>query len=235
MPNIKVMAFYFGRLPSYFPLTLKTMGCNTSAHWTIFTDSPVPELPANVSVRHSTFSDFCTTIQRRFPFDLAIPRPYKLADLRPAFGDLFPAEIDGYEVWGCCDLDVLFGQTANFLTYDVAANYDKFLLRGAFSLYRNDPVVNTWYSIRDYGADYVEAFQDPTIRYFDEWKGINKIASGLNAKIWDRTDATFDISVHHYIPRANYSHTIRPRFMWEAGALREESSNGERREGIYLH
>ena len=36
-------------------------------------------------------------------------------DLRPAYGVLFEEYLDGYDFWGHCDLDVLFGRIRDHL------------------------------------------------------------------------------------------------------------------------
>ncbi len=76
-----------------------------------------------------TFADFCSRVQAHFSFPVSIPRPYKLVDFRPAFGELFSEYLLQYDFWGHCDLDVIFGDIRAFVTNDITLNYDKLLTR----------------------------------------------------------------------------------------------------------
>ena len=45
-----------------------------------------------------------------------LPKPYKLCDLKPFFGRLFPEAVDGYDWWGYTDTDMLLGNLRSVLT-----------------------------------------------------------------------------------------------------------------------
>jgi hypothetical protein len=230
-----VIALYFGQLPPYFQLTLQSMAHNADVDWLLITDSTAPDLPPNVTRLQTTFADFCARIQKHFPFTVNIPRPYKIVDFRPAFGELLEEYVLEYDFWGHCDLDLLFGDIRRFLTEDITDNYDKLLMRGAFSMYRNTPEVNSWYRNSAFGVDYRDVFASPNTCAFDEWSGIYKILCGLHARNWDGDAVAFDIDIGHFRPRANYANTKRPIFSWDRGSLLERAKDGSVREGLYLH
>src|SRR5689334_13575473 len=110
-PSIVLIIPYFGPLPSYSNLFFRSCGKNPTVNWFLITDQEIDEdrLPSNVSVSRTTFAAVRKTINQIVGFQAALSRPYKLCDLRPAYGEIFSAEVAGYEYWGYCDMDVLFG------------------------------------------------------------------------------------------------------------------------------
>lgn len=71
----------------------------------------------------------------------------KVWDYRPALGLLYADEIAGFDYFGHCDFDVVFGRVEYFVTDDKLAVCDIFTdcqydyIAGPFSLYRNEPRV----------------------------------------------------------------------------------------------
>lgn len=71
----------------------------------------------------------------------------KVWDYRCALGLLYEEEIKGYDFWGHCDLDMVFGDMDKFYPdslieqYDVISGHDTYVC-GCFSLYRNCKDVN---------------------------------------------------------------------------------------------
>ena len=72
----------------------------------------------------------------------------KVWDYRCALGLLYEEEIKGFDWWGHCDLDCVFGDVNKWVTdeflsnLDVHSNHHSYV-NGCFSLYRNVPEVNT--------------------------------------------------------------------------------------------
>lgn len=73
----------------------------------------------------------------------------KIWDYRPALGMLYADEISGYDWYGHCDLDMVFGRLDHFVTDEMLdhcniltdCQYD--YLAGPFTLYRNRSLVTT--------------------------------------------------------------------------------------------
>jgi hypothetical protein len=108
-----------------------------------------------------------------------------LCDFRPAFGDIFAEELTGYEYWGHCDLDVLFGRIRDHLPSE-AFDADKILFQGNFALYRNTPDAARWYRHEVGRISYRDVFTDPAARHFDEWGGIYYILEDLGVRCWQQ-------------------------------------------------
>jgi hypothetical protein len=219
-PSIRLVVTYFGERPSYMALVVKSMAHNPDVHWLMLTDEPVPEAPPNVTVQLGTFGDLAARIQRHFDFPISLREPYKLCDFRPAFGEVFREELVGYDFWGHCDLDVVFGQIRDHLPPD-AWKADKILIQGNFALYRNTPEAAEWYRHEIDGVSYRHVFTRPEAMHFDEWAGIRYILEDLGVAYW-QDDVIFDLSFARYRTRAEHPQGRDPRrYAWEDGEICE--------------
>ena len=137
---------YFGSLPNYFDLALRSYAFNSDYDWYIFTDDRSHhDYPPNVFVTHTTLDRLKSRFQQHFDFPLALERPYKLCDYKPLYGHLFANHLKGYDFWGHFDPDVIFGRINSFIPDELYQQYDKIFNRGHFALYRNTPAVNLVY------------------------------------------------------------------------------------------
>lgn len=140
---------YFGALPGYFDLALRSYARNADFDWLLFTDDCTPRayLP-NVRVFPTTLAALKAKFQRHFNFPLSLERPYKLCDYKPLYGHLFAEHLEGYDFWGHYDPDVIFGRLNQFIPGELLARHDKIFDKGHFALYRNIPAVNLLYRDR---------------------------------------------------------------------------------------
>ena len=63
--------------------------------------------------------------------------PYKLCDYKPCYGYLFEEHTRGYDYWGYCDIDTLWGDMDAWLGIVMQEGYDRIGRYGHFTLYRN--------------------------------------------------------------------------------------------------
>lgn len=138
MNSIIVILPYFGRLPNYFRLWLSSCSYNETIDFLILTDDDVSRYKYSPNVRFvsTSFEEFRAKAQEAFDFPLEIVRPYKLCDLKPFYGRILKDYVDGYDFWGHCDCDLIFGNIRKFATEKILSACDKFLGHGHFSLYR---------------------------------------------------------------------------------------------------
>lgn len=127
------------------------MATNPAVDWLLVTEAPVMDTPPDVTVLRYEFADLVARIQNHFDFEISLKRPYKLCDFRPAFGEVFPDELAGYDFWGHCDLDVVFGRIRDHLP-PAAFEADKVLIQGNFALYRNTVDAARWFPMRSTGS-----------------------------------------------------------------------------------
>jgi hypothetical protein len=192
---------YFGILPDFLDIFLRTCALNPDVDWLIITDDhSVHPYPSNIHIQYSTFDAFRERVQSNFNFHIDLQYPYKICDFRAAFGEIFANELSDYRFWGHCDLDQYFGKIRDFITEDVLASYDKILCLGHFTLFRNCARINAMYKIKDrvYNQGYQDAFSDNRHWIFDEWPlekhtSSNRIFKQEQVKTWLCPDCFCDL------------------------------------------
>ena len=80
---------YFGELPQYSKLFFKSVSANLNLDILLITDSDIKIPLKNVKVIRYTFEQLTKKIQEKFSFQIALTKPYKLCDFRPAYGYIF--------------------------------------------------------------------------------------------------------------------------------------------------
>ena len=134
---------YFGKIPEYFHLWLKSAEANPKFTFLIYSDLPFPVTQkSNVKIKKITFEQLHNRIHEKLGKHCKVKDPYKLCDYRPAYGYLFQEDIQEYDFWGFCDIDLIFGNLEKYLTQEVLANHDKLFMHGHFCLMRNNSVMN---------------------------------------------------------------------------------------------
>lgn len=110
MKSIIILIPYFGRWPFWMDAFLLSCARNPSVHWLFFTDCGVPaRAPDNVFFREISFEQYKQHAGEILGIELDTAQPYKLCDLRPAYGLIHEAEIRGFDFWGFGDIDVIYG------------------------------------------------------------------------------------------------------------------------------
>lgn len=171
MKKIALIQPYFGNFPEYFPLHLLTISQNPQVTWIFFTDDRAEyPWPANCQVHYMSFSDMQKYISDKFDFPVSIKTPYKLCDYKPAYGYIFSEYLKGYDFWGHCDIDVIFGYLKKFLTDEILSQYDKIFSMGHMTLYRNTKLNNTRFMLPDRNGElfYKKVFSVSDKFLFDE-------------------------------------------------------------------
>lgn len=195
---------YFGKFNNYFELWLKSCEYNTDFDWLIFTDDKTNyQYPENVHVHYTTFENIKDRINNLFEFEISLDSPYKLCDFKPAYGEIFNEYITGYDYWGYCDTDLIWGKLSRFYTDDLLKKYDRISDSGHFTLFKNTKEMVTAYrtltALNCYS--YKEVFTNRKNYAFDEWgsnKGLNRILLENNFKIYNRPICFADICIHSY-------------------------------------
>lgn len=150
--KICVINCWYGEYPWYLPYFIHSCSFNASIEFIIITDNvtSIPYKPANVKIIHKTLEEIKASARQKFGFAVNIDYPYKLCDLKPSYGLLFSDLIIGYDFWGQCDLDIIWGNIRGFITNEMLNTYDFISLRhdyttGCFALYRNNKKMNTFF------------------------------------------------------------------------------------------
>jgi hypothetical protein len=175
--SICLIRWWFGDFSPYMDCVLRSCSANPDIHWLLLTDNPSRKnFPPNVHTLLTDRHDLQKRFSAKLGFEVNLSRNSLLANFKPAFGLLLEEELKGYDFWGHCDFDVIFGDLRKFLREDILAAHDKILSRGHLTLYRNTPKVNEYFKLPTPGIiDYHETFSSPFEKQFDEWRGMHLI------------------------------------------------------------
>lgn len=245
MKSIVYLIPYFGRLPKGFDLWLISAGANPSIDWILFTDDHTGyNYPNNVKVVYQTYESFVGRIKEHFDFSICIDRPWKLCEFRPAYGEIFADELEGYDYWGHCDLDLLWGNIRSFITDDILSRYEKIGFQGHSTLYKNTPEVNGRYKtvVPDAGINYRDYFSSAEGHCFDE-VGMCSIYDYLELPYYRETNFAHLDRFHSsfflgHLPISEDYKNDRQVIVWDNGHVyRYYLTDGEveRDEFMYIH
>lgn len=221
MKKIVVIALWFGKLPNYFPLWVRSVKANETFDFLLITDQQIiGELPGNLKVIRYALSEIKQLIRQNLGINPSFNRSYKLCDYRPAFGELFTAEISGYQYWGYCDLDLMFGRLSDFVTPEILDGYHKIFNRGHFSLYKNEAYINSLYRSSK-TIDARTILESPECYIFDEWHGIHEIFNEFKLKQYHR-ECIADIRPNTArFTSSNLQNYSKQLFVWQEGFVKQ--------------
>lgn len=233
---------YFGRFNEYFLLWLNSCGKNSEFDWLIFSDIVLrSETPSNVKIINCTFEELKEKFQKKLDVLLVLEEPYKLCDYKQFYGYLFAEYIKGYDYWGYCDCDLIFGNIRNFLSKNIQKSYDKIFRTGHFSIIRNDAELNELFF--KYGT-YRITLTSSVIYGYDE--SIDGYHLGFAGELLD-SGYTFkdcpewiaDIDFRHYPFYEISDNRLSPCvFLYDNGRLFRLNKDGatiKKQEKMYLH
>ena len=186
MKKILFICPYFGAFPNYFNLTLNSIKYNPTIDWLIITDiTKQYDYPNNVKIINMKFEELQKKVQSCFNFKINLNTPFKMCDFRPAYGIIFKEYLNGYDFWGHCDFDCIYGNLRKFLSDDILNKHERIYCLGHMSLYKNNDKINYMFKNKlDADTDYREIFTHDKSYSFDEM-GIIRILSDHNIKIYN--------------------------------------------------
>ena len=142
-PSIAIVIPYFGTWPEWADLFFETARRNARIDFLVLTDCDSEAFAApNIHIRPTSFEAYVERARSWLGLPFDPPDGYKLCDLRPMFGALHEEEFAGYDFYGWCDTDLLFGDIRSFYTDEVLARHDVLSthsdrISGHFALFRN--------------------------------------------------------------------------------------------------
>lgn len=106
-----------GEFPWYFPYFLHSCKFNPNINFVILTDNKsIPQnTPSNVRFLNYSLERFKADASKALGFNVAVNRGYKFCDFKPTYGYIFSDLIAGYDFWGHCDIDIIFGDIRAFM------------------------------------------------------------------------------------------------------------------------
>ena len=101
---------YYGSMPPYFDLWKNSAEANHEITFLIVTDLKVPvKKSSNIKVLKMSFDTLKNRIANMLKMKIKLNAPYKLCDYKPAYGYICEQWLEGYDYWGHCDCDLIFG------------------------------------------------------------------------------------------------------------------------------
>ncbi len=225
MKTIAYIIPYFGKLPKNFPLWLLGCQCNPTIDWIILTDDHTAyDYPSNVMVVYTSYQDVVNRIKAHFDFDVLIDRPWRLSLFKPVYGEIFESELRGYDFWGYCDIDLMWGNIRKFYTDDVLEKYDRIGFLGHSTLYRNNKENNARYKVIVPGEiNHIDVFTGKSGYSFDE-NGMDAIFNYLHLPYYkdiviadlEKYESGFVLG---HFPKSDRYKNARQMFTWHNGTL----------------
>ena len=182
-PSIAIVTAYFGPPPLWFPAFLVSCRANPDVRWMIYTDFSVGyPLPANVTLKSMDLGGLSRRASETLEAKIELAAPYKICDLKPAYGVIFADDLRPYDFWACSDLDIVWGDIRHFLTDTLLASHDivssrRKRLSGHFTLFRNDASTNRTFELI---PNVREAMANPVHLYLDELVITEHLQNHLN-------------------------------------------------------
>lgn len=237
---------YFGRFNNYFQLWLQSCKYNPTINWLILTDDKTAyDYPSNVHVVYTTFQEVVRQFQNCFDFPIELTQPYQLCEFKVAYGEAFANYAAGYDFWGHCDVDVIWGNLRRHLTDDILKSFSKISWRGHLTLYKNTDRINKLYRTPIEGVSFYKyAFSNPTgFPLAPDERAINFLYEMEGEKIYkdlmfaDLKIRSYNFELLHFPKEENYKnrHQI---FLWDNGNLqRLYTYNGvvHKEDFAYIH
>lgn len=232
--SILLILPYFGKWPVWFEAHLKSIAYNETINWLIVTDCEIPQhYPSNIRFVATTLQELNVEVNRVVEANVPLT-PRKLCDIRPAYGEIFKEYVAGYDFWGFCDMDVIWGNIRKFITDDILNDYDiissrKESISGHFNLFRNSPQINLMYKQI---PNFTELLEEPKFMWIDEGKLTDFLKqSGNENKIGYRVywKAILLNQERGHDSRQEYH---LDKWFWKQGKLVDTKTN---QEVMYLH
>ena len=228
--NIALIIPYYGEFPFWFPLFLKSCQYSQLINWHIFTDlKHENQLPKNVFIHQLKKSELSKLIFEKTGIKHSLPNPYKLCDFKPLYGVIFEDYLKGYNYWGHCDMDIIWGYIDVFLKRINYSNFDLISTRqraisGHFNLYKNRADINNFFKSV---PNFEKAFMSDTYSGFDEGFYSYHLFEEIKQ---NKVDFKIFWPSRHCIDRWELS--LNPNgWYWEKGNLK----NKNELQGNYLH
>lgn len=240
MNKIIIIVPFYGKQPDYFEIWVESIRHNPTVDFLYVTDLEIPfPVPQNFKIVKMGFQALKQRIQDRFDFPIMVETPYQLCDFRAAYGLIFDDYIKGYDFWGHCDTDQVFGDIRKYVKEDILNKYERLYYLGHFSLYRNNEKINNFFKLPGSLFDYKTVYSTPQWYSFGEVAGTLQITLKNNISLYSAIDFCDVKSMYDRL--LFYGDNINPKhfvFYYEDGqVIRAFIENGEVRtdEWMYIH
>lgn len=152
MNKIALVIPFYGKLPPYFGLYLKSLkAIHLDVLFITDLEVKVPSDITNFTVVNMTFGELQQHIRDILDPNAVLLSTRKLCDYKPFYGKLFEKQLNGYAYWAHGDCDLIYGKRFNDILdeivlgqYDVAS-MRKNWMSGSFSAFKNNDRMRNLY------------------------------------------------------------------------------------------
>ena len=238
--KICLLICWFGEFPKYLPIWLKTCNHNRKFDFLLLSDVETQfQMPDNVKFIPFTREKFLRRVKERIVANPSFDKSYRVCDFRPMYGIIFREELESYDFWGYCDVDVVFGNISRFIDENDFNEKEAIFNGGHFTLIKNCEKMNTLYKSKGAVFDFKTVTMKDAIYAFDETTGIQRIAhvQKINS-IWGIPYIDIESKYTQLRSRMDKCNPENQAFYWENGNLyrvKEENENLYYQEIMYLH
>lgn len=209
--SIAILCVYIldkkGTWPLYLEAFLKSCKYNSSINFVIITDdeSVIDKINSdNITVCLMTLGELNKLINEKLKINIKIPSSYKLCDFRPCYGKIFEDILEGYDFWGHCDCDLIFGDIRSFFSNDLLEKYDQLMIAGHFQLKKNNFAVNNYYLLERRTGELQRSWKGvlenldnlELVIAFDEFRGMPAILKEYSIPYYRNLKIYADIKQH---------------------------------------
>jgi hypothetical protein len=203
--NILLIQLWLGKIPDYFWYHYETTKNLIGFNFILFTDQEIKLDSKNYTVINTTKEDIELKLSGKLNYEIKIKNNRKTCDLKASFGDLFEEYINGYDYFGCYDIDTLFGDVYSsilpylnkydFITIGEETFHNR--LSGPFLIMRNTKEIRTLYKKGDFikclSNNEVECYEEHTLSDLVKETHKIKIVSSMNCETNNGGKNTYDV------------------------------------------
>lgn len=177
-----IIICYYGNPPDWMDLWILSCKKNPLFDFMLVSDGLFEnyDCPSNVKRLQMSMEELRQRFSNVLGFEVALSCPYKLCDYRPVYGLAFQKELEDYDFWGHCDIDLIWGNLSKFIDDQLLDKYRRIGKYGHLTLYKNTDDINKLFMKQGAAFSYDIVFKDDAHYGFDEMTGINRIYNKLN-------------------------------------------------------
>jgi len=203
--NILLIQLWLGKIPDYFWYHYETTKNLIGFNFILFTDQEIELDSKNYTVINTTKEDIELKLSSKLNYEIKIKNNKKTCDLKASFGDLFEEYFNGYDYFGCYDIDTLFGDVYrhilpymdkyDFITIGEETFHNR--LSGPFLIMRNTKDIRTLYKKGDFikcmSNNEVECYEEHTLSDLAKEDYKIKIVNSMNCETNNGGKNTYDV------------------------------------------
>ena len=232
MKSILLIIPYFGKWPVWFDAHLLSIKTNPTINWLIPTDCEIPkEYPKNIKFIATSLQEIKERFNVKLGFDIELDYR-KFCDLKPTYGKVFEEELEAYDFWGFCDMDIIWGDIRKYITDEILTQYDiissrKKAISGHFNLFKNNS--KNRYLYKEV-PNYQYLLSTNLLTRFDE----NLLTDAINKKsyfkvYWSKIlcnqERGFDSRQEYYLNK----------WLYKNGKIYDLKGENDKEEYMYMH